>query len=140
MLMLTWGQRLHVHCADARLQKARWAQDKGLPRILDHCRAADLLNRLLKVNAPPSNPDESLPHPTQAAWKSISAQMEMLLRVEAFFSDLDYTPPMSLLGPAHIHEAAAALQSLRQDLLELPYNLVGGYLPDLTLDVMDLMR
>ena len=39
--------------------------------------------------------------------------------------------------PRHID---TALQSLRQNLLELPYNLVGGHLPDLTLDVRDLMR
>ena len=67
----------------------------------------------------------------------------MLLRAEDFFCDMDYTPPMSPLGPSgpgYIDPTVAALQRLRQDLLELPYNLVGGYLPDLTLDVRDLMR
>ena len=67
----------------------------------------------------------------------------MLLRAQDFHCDTDYTPPMSLSGPpgpGYIDPTVAALPSLRQNLLELPYNLVGGYLPDLNLDVRDLMR
>ena len=36
--------------------------------------------------------------------------------------------------------ATIALRSLRQIVPELPYNLIRGYLPDMRLDVTDLMR
>ena len=115
-----------------------------------HSQAAELLNRLL--SPPPTDPDQPLPTPTPALWKSTCVQLETLLSAQQFFGNIGYTPRMSVLEEA-LHSratgsfleestdsAAIALRSLRLTLPELPYNLTGGHLPDMRLDVTGLMR
>lgn len=79
---------LFVCCADARLQKLRWVQDKAHSQLPMHYQAAELLNRLLKFHPLPINTDQPLPTPTPALWKRTCAQLEMLLSVQDFFCHL----------------------------------------------------
>ena len=144
-----------VCCADARLQKLRWAQDKAHSQLPMHSQAAELLNRLL--SPPPANPDQPLPTPTVALWNSKVVQLEVLLSAQHFFCNLDYSPHMYEIKAAFhsrpiggesctpfligsTDSSAIALRSLRRILLKLPYHMVGGHLPDMRLDVTGLMR
>ena len=151
----TVRQCCHVCCADARLQKLRWTQDRSHSDLPRHSQAAELLKRLL--HPPPTDPDTPPPTPAPGLWESSSGQRGRKRRPQQFFCNIDYTPHEALLEEA-LHtrtsggkpgtpfldvstdSSAVALRSLRHVLPVLPYNLVGGYLTDMGLDVTSLMR
>lgn len=118
------------------LQQTKWAEGNGARHIPHHADVAALLNRLLKRNPPPTDPTQPLPTPPAAVWETMHIQVQTLLQVRDFFSGMSYQSPR-LKGKV---PAADNWQSLLQDLSELPYNVIAGYLPDLSLDVSALMR
>jgi len=64
--------------------------------------------------------------------------VEMLLTSRRFFAEVQYTPCVTSLEG--VNPIAEGLSTLHRDAAELPYNLVGGHLPNLSLDVTQLMR
>ncbi len=124
--------------ADARLRQVKWVEGTGIKQIPDHAHIASLLNRLLKRPPPPADPLQALPTPTAAVWESMHIYVEMLFKTKSFFADVQYTPLVTSLGG--VDPIAEGLSTLHRDMAELPYNLVGGHLPNLSLDVTQLMR
>ena len=124
--------------ADAHLRQVKWIEGTGLKQVPDRARTASLLNRLLKRSPPPADPHQALPTPTAAVWESMHICVEMLLTTKRFFADVQYTPCVTSLGG--VDRVAEGLSTLQRDVAELPYNLVGGHLPNLSLDVTQLMR
>ena len=62
----------------------------------------------------------------------------MLLKTKRVFDDVQFTPHVTSLGG--VDRVAEGLSTLHRDTAELPYSLVGGHLPNLSLDVTQLMR
>ena len=132
MLSLCYACHKQCCCCHTGMQMARatWVEAGGAQQVPHHACAAGILNRLLKRNPPPIDPTQPLPTPTAAVWEKMQDQVKLLLEVQDFFGGLSYEPSGS----------EAIWQSLRQDLSELPYNMVAGHLPDMNLDVTELMR
>ena len=124
--------------AVAALRWVKWLKGSGLKQILDHARIASVLSRLLKRSPPPADPHQALPTPTAAVWESMHICVEMLLTTKNFFAEMQYTPCVTNL--AGVDPIAEGMSTLHRDMAELPYNLVGGHLPNLSLDVTQLMR
>ncbi len=124
--------------ADAHLKQVKWVQGTGLEQVPDHAHTASLLNRLLKRQPPPVDPHQALPTPTAAVWESMHKCVEMLLMSRRFFAEVQYTCCVTSLEG--VNPIAEGLSTLHRDVAELPYNLVGGHLPHLSLDVTQLMR
>lgn len=64
--------------------------------------------------------------------------VEMLLTIQRVFADVQYTPLVTSLKGVDC--VAEGLSTLQRDIAELPYNLVARHLPNLSLDVTQLMR
>ena len=124
--------------ADAALRRVKWLKGTGLKQIPDHTRIASVLSRLLKRSPPSADPHQALPTPTAAVWESMDICVEMLLMTKSFFAEMQYTPYVT--NPAGVDPIAEGMSTLHRDMAELPYNLVGGHLPNLSLDVTQLMR
>ena len=113
--------------ADAHLRQVKWIEGTGLKQVPDCACTASLLNRLLKRQTPPADPHQALPTPTAAVWESMHICLEMLLTTKRVFADVPYTPHITSLGS--VDRVAEGLSTLQRDMVELPYNLVGGHLP-----------
>ena len=116
----------------AELQKNQWLLAHGQQQLADVCLAAHMINKLLKRDAPPSDPLKALPTPTPAAWKGIQRSVELVLKCGAFYNSIETT---LALTPAEV-----GLRSLQAQLTRMPYSLVAGHLPNLELDVSKIMR
>ncbi|DBB00612.1 TPA: hypothetical protein ACH3X3_002300 [Trebouxia sp. C0006] len=123
---------------DAALRRVKWLKGTGLKQIPNHARIASVLSRLLKRSPPSADPHQALPTPTAAVWESMHICVEMLLMAKSFFAEMQYTPCVT--NPAGVDPIAEGISTLHKDMAELPYNLVGGHLPNLSLDVTQLMR
>ncbi len=77
---------------------------------------------LLMCENPPSDPLQAHPTPTPALWDSLRG----VVTVQEFFAGLDITQTDFL--------------SLRSRLMMMPYYMLAGHLPDLKLDVTNVMR
>jgi hypothetical protein len=123
---------------DARVHKLEWFQGTGPKQIPDHAQIASVLSRLLRRHPPPADPHQALPTPTAAVWESMHTSVDILLMTERFFTEVEYTPHITSLGGVDF--ISESLLSLQRDMAAMPYNLVGGHLPNLSLDVTQLMR
>ncbi len=124
--------------ADACLCKLEWFKGTGPKQIPEHAHTAAVLSRLLRRHPSPADPHQALPTPTAAVWESMHTCVEILLMTNRFFPEMEYTPHITSLGG--VDSISKSLLSLQRDTAAMPYNLVGGHLPNLSLDVTQLMR
>ena len=97
---------------------------------------AQVINRLLRRNPPPSGPTQSWPTPTAANWESIEEGVDITCAVlDEIIESQAQTPDMNLLDAASM-----PLMKLWHELSEVLYNLLAGHMPNLDLDVTSLMR
>ena len=116
-----------------------WIITEGF-RLLE--KAAVLMNnvsRLLKHTLPPVDPNTALPTPSAAPGQLIQQSYKTVVKAKVFLL-LDM--PMihrhcSSQAAADFHDV---LQELNTSLMHTPYDLIGGHLPNLELDVTALMR
>ncbi len=117
-------------CLADSTSDSTWPKEREQERLKEMYRAAQTANRLLKRNPPPSDPTQSLPTPTAPQWEAIKACLNQVSTSQDFFSGLKVKR-----GPSE-----AALDELRKELLQLPFYLIAGHLPNLELDVSFLTR
>ena len=100
---------------------------------------AHAINRLLKRAPPPSDPNEALPQPSPAAWDALQNCLDIAFSAQNFYQ-MEDNFVFDLLPPHQAFKAMWALQHLKLAVEELPYNLIAGHLPNLSLDVGALLR
>ncbi len=82
---------------------------------------------LLLMREPPLfDPLHAGPTPTPAHWDSLHVALRQVVAVQDFFVGVDVTHP-DFLG-------------LKSDLMKMPYYMLAEHLPDLMLDVTNVMR
>jgi len=81
---------------------------------------------LLMREPPPSDPLQARPTPTPAHWDSLHVALKQVVAVQEFFVGVNVTHT-DFLG-------------LKSDLMKMPYYMLAGHLPDLRLDVTNVMR
>ena len=121
----------------AETLQMRWLQGSGRSEISEICVVAQLINRLLKHDAPPSDFMKALPTPTPAAWKALTISLFVVFTADTFFSSLE---PSAISYISVMSECEQDLLAVQHAIVEMPYNLIGGHLPNLELDVTLVMR
>ena len=81
---------------------------------------------LLMREPPPSDPLQARLTPTPAHWDSLRVALKQVVAVQEFFVGVDVTDTDVL--------------ALRSDLMKMPYYMLAGHLPDLKLDVTNVIR
>lgn len=93
---------------------------------------AHIINRLLRRQCPTSSPTEHLPTPTPAAWEGVMRSLDFAYSSITFYGCIR---PICTVTPAE-----RALKSLQDQLPWILFNLLAGHLPNLDLDVTEVMR
>ncbi len=81
---------------------------------------------LLMREPPPSDPLQARLTPTPAHWDSLHVALKQVVAAQEFFAGVDITNTDFLV--------------LRSRLTKMPYHMLAGHLPDLRLDVTNVMR
>ena len=100
-----------------------------MPRITS---AAKIINRLLVRSPAPSDPTQALPTPTPTAWEFIELTHDKVQTTHEWLQSED--------REAKQGRGRNDFQLLNRELLEMTNNLVTGHMPNLKLDVAELMR
>lgn len=108
-------------------------------------KVAELANRVLKRQPVLSNPKVSLPTPSAAAWTVVQSVAQQTADISDFVDSFHQGYAASVVkcsgaAPSNADHPQYDLLRLRHELLMLPYNLLAGHLPNLDLDVSELMR
>ncbi len=96
---------------------------------------ADIINQLLKRDPPPRDLDKPLPTPTPAAWEGIGRSLDLAFKCDHFYDKIELTTH----NATSLNRSEVAIKQLHVALLEMPYHLVAGHLPNLDLDVTKIM-
>ncbi len=100
-----------------------------VPRMTN---VAKMINRLLVRSPAPSDPTQALPTPTPAAWEFIELTHDKVQTTHEWLWNRD--------KEANQDGGRNNVQRLSTELLEMTSNLIGGHMPNLKLDVAELMR
>ncbi len=99
-----------------------------MPRITN---VAKIINRLLVRSPAPSDPTQALPTPTPAAWEFIELTHDKVQTTHEWLWTEDRGAKQGG-GRNNVQ--------LLKELLEMTNNLIVGHMPNLKLDVAELMR
>ena len=113
-----------------------WVEQAGPQKWPLMHRLTQMSIKLLKHEAPPSDPNQPLPTPTPAVWDSIHTALEKVIAVQDFLQGVEVQPRHQ----RSVGSGKLDYVSFRKELAEMPYNLVAGHLPNLDLDVTKIMR
>jgi hypothetical protein len=101
----------------------------AVPRITN---VAKIINRLLVRSPAPSDPTQALPTPTPTAWEFIELTHDKVQTTHEWLQSED--------REAKQGGGRKDVQLLIRELLEMTNNLIVGHMPNLKLDVTELMR
>ena len=115
------------------MQKVQWLGGVTHNQFGQLIRTTHIINRLLtRQNAllfsPPSL-TKHLPTPTPAIWEGVSRSLDLALKCNVFYGDVETSCSM-----------LPSLQSLQAQLQHIPFNLLAGHLQNMDLDVTEVMR
>ena len=110
-----------------------WRCDSIHKQLALMVRVAKVINNLLGHSPAQADPMQALPTPTPAVWASIRQTHAKIQETLDWLSD-------TMVSEGSQDDIESGYQRLHQELIKVSSNLVVGHLPNLGLDVLDIMR